>query len=387
MEADSSRKANSATHNIFIMRVVMSKYIKNIYSEICSYENLHKAYLNARKAKRFRDEVLRFTNSLEENLMDLQNELTNHTYKVGRYREFYIYEPKQRLIMALPFRDRVVQWAIYQVLFPIFAKTFINDSFACIPGRGTHSAVKRLSYWLHQVDRKPEKYYYLKLDISKYFYRIDHAMLLEILGRKIKDKELLQLLEEIIRCKDTSFGLPLGTKLEEITERLPDKGMPIGNLTSQMFANLYLNELDQYCKRELHIRYYVRYMDDIIILAEDKKRLHEIKELIDTFLQGRLKLNLNQKTAIRPISLGIEFVGYKLWPTHVKLKKASALKMKRRLKQVQELYKDGKLEFDKVNSTVQSYFGILKHCNSYRLKSKIFDGFTLYRESKEDGSE
>ena len=386
MEADSSRKANSATHNIFIMRVVMSKYIKNIYSEITSYENLHKAYLNARKAKRFRDEVLRFTNNLEENLVDIQNELTNHTYKVGRYREFNIYEPKQRLIMALPFRDRVVQWAIYQVLFPIFVNTFINDSFACIPGRGTHSAVKRLFYWLHQVDRKTEKYYYLKLDISKYFYRIDHAVLLEILDRKIKDKELLQLLEEIINCEDTSFGLPLGVNVEEITERLPDKGMPIGNLTSQMFANLYLNELDQYCKRQLRIHYYIRYMDDVIILADDKKRLHEIKELIDTFLQERLKLNLNKKTAIRPVSLGIEFVGYRLWPTHVKLKKASALKMKRRLKQVQELYNEGKIEFDKVNSTVQSYFGVLKHCNSYKLKNKIFDGFVLHRQSQEDDS-
>lgn len=366
----------------------MAKHIKNIYSEICSYENLHKAYLNARKAKRFRDEVLRFTNNLEENLADIQNELVNHTYKVGRYREFYIYEPKQRLIMALPFRDRVVQWAIYQVLFPIFVKTFITDSFACIPGRGTHSAVKRLSYWLHQVDRKPEKYYYLKLDISKYFYRIDHAVLLEILGRKIKDKELLQLLKEIIECENTSFGLPLGSNPEDTTERLPDKGMPIGNLTSQMFANLYLNELDQYCKRQLCIRYYIRYMDDVIILGNDKKRLHEIKSLIDAFLQDKLKLNLNNKTAIRPISLGIEFVGYKLWPTHVKLKKASALKMKRRLKQVQELYNEGKIEFEKVNSTVQSYFGVLKHCNSYRLKNKIFEGFVLSRHSEEgDGSE
>lgn len=361
----------------------MGKYIKNIYSEICSYENLYKAYVHARKAKRYRDEVLKFSYNLEENLIDIQTELQNHIYQVGRYREFYIYEPKQRLIMALPFRDRVVQWAIYQVLFPIFTKTFISDSYACIPGRGTHSAVQKLSYWLHQVDRKPGKYYYLKLDIAKYFYRIDHQVLLDILGRKIKDKELMQLLKELVMCEKTDFGLPLGINVQDVQERVPDKGMPIGNLTSQMFANVYLNELDQYCKRQLRIPYYVRYMDDVIILAEDKKRLHEIKELIDAFLQEKLKLNLNQKTAIRPISLGIEFVGYKLWPTHIKLKKASALKMKRRLKQVQELYNSGKMEFEKVNETVQSYCGVLKHCNSYKLKSKIFEGFVLTRKSED----
>jgi len=358
----------------------MSKYIKNIYGEICSYENLYKAYLNARKTKRLREEVLTFTNNLEENLYEIHSELTNHTYKVGQYREFYIHEPKKRLIMALPFRDRVVQWAVYQLLFPIFVKTFIYDSYACIPDKGTHNAMKRLKYWLHQVDRRKEKYYYLKLDVAKYFYRIDHAILLEILNRKIKDKDLLWLLKKFIQCEETFFGLPLDICIEEISERLSDKGMPIGNLTSQLFANLYLNELDQYCKRELRIHYYVRYMDDVIILSDSKTKLHEIRGLIETFLQERLKLNLNKKTAIRPISLGIEFIGYKLWPTHVKLKKASALKMKRRLKQVQELYNDRKIDFEKANSTVQSYFGVLQHCNSFKLKSKVLNSFVLSRK-------
>lgn len=362
----------------------MKKYLKNIFKDICSYENLHQAYINARKCKRFRDEVLRFTNNLEENLLDIQTELQNHTYKVGKYREFYIHEPKKRLIMSLPFKDRVVQWAIYQVLNPVFQKTFITDSFACIVGRGTHKAVERLSYWLHQVDRKPQRYYYLKLDITKYFYRVDHGVLLGILEKKIKDNELMWLLRTIVDSEDTSFGLPIDKSLEEVTDRLPDKGMPIGNLTSQMFANIYLNELDQLVKRQLRVKYYIRYMDDVIILSNDKKQLHQYKDIIQEFLENELKLNLNRKTAIRPISLGIEFVGYRLWPTHIKLKKPTALKMKRRLKQIQDDYAEGKIDFEKANATVQSYLGVLKHCNSFNLKDKIFEDFVLTRETSED---
>jgi len=374
-------------HITFSLWRLMGKYIKNIYQEICSYENLHRAYINARKCKRFRDEVLRFTNDLEDYLVEIENELQSRTYQVGGYREFYIYEPKKRLIMALPFKDRVVQWAIYQVLNPIFQKTYISHSYGCIVGRGTHKAVEKLSYWLHQVNRKPQKYYYLKLDISKYFYRVDHAVLLEIIGRKFKDPDLMWLLKTIVESRDTYFGLPLGANPDEVKERLPDKGMPIGNLTSQMFANLYLNELDQYTKRQLRIHYYIRYMDDIIILADDKKQLHYYKEAIKEFLETKLKLNLNRKTAIRPISLGIEFIGYRLWPTHIKLRKATALKMKRRLKQVRELYNEGKIDFEKVNATVQSYLGVMKHCNSHSLQNKIFGDYVLKRSSDDDGSE
>lgn len=221
-------------HITFFLWRLMGKYLKDIYQEICSYENLHQAYINARKCKRFRDEVLRFTNSLEDYLVDIENELQSRTYQVGNYREFYIYEPKKRLIMALPFKDRVVQWAIYQVLNPVFEKTYISHSYGCIVGRGTHKAVEQLSYWLHQVDRKPQKHYYLKLDISKYFYRVDHAVLLEILGKKIKDPDLMWLLKTIVESQDTYFGLPHGADLDDVKERLPDKGMPIGNLTSQM---------------------------------------------------------------------------------------------------------------------------------------------------------
>lgn len=354
------------------------KSIKHVFEQVVDYDNLYRAYLNARLCKRYRYEVLKFTAHLEDYLALIQKQLTDGTYTLGRYREFYIYEPKQRLIMAQPFKDRVVQWAIYQILHPIFTKGYITDSYACIEGRGTHSAVERLQYWLKQVDRKESPYYYLKLDISKYFYRIDHEVLLSILKRRISDKRMIDLLSIIITSDKTNFGLPPGKSPGEVSraDRVSDRGMPVGNLSSQMFANLYLNELDQYCKRVLGIHYYVRYMDDVIILHEDKKQLHEWKRLIDEFLQNNLKLDLNDKTCIRPVTLGIEFCGYKTWATHIKLRKSTALKMKRRLKRIQEQYSRGEITMERAMQTVNSYLGILKHCDSYTLKKTIFGEYS-----------
>ncbi|WP_427340947.1 reverse transcriptase domain-containing protein [Caloranaerobacter sp. DY30410] len=350
----------------------------NLYEKIYDFENLYQAYLEARKNKRYRQDVLEFTANLEENLIQIQNELIWKTYKVGRYREFYIYEPKRRLIMALPFKDRVVQWAIYRILNPLFDKTFIEHSYACRVGKGTHAAADRLQYWLRKVSRKPEKWYYLKLDISKYFYRVDHDVLIKILQNKIKDKDLIWLLKVIIDSNGMKFGLPLGAEPGEC-ERISGKGIPIGNLTSQLFANTYLNELDKYCKHELKVKYYIRYMDDVIILHNDKKYLHEIKNLIEIFLNESLKLHLNNKTAIRPISVGIPFVGFRVWATHRKMKKKSVKKIKKRLKFIKKEYEAGRIEFDKVNATVQSYLGIMKHFNSYNLRKKLFDNFVLVR--------
>jgi len=158
--------------------------------------------------------------------------------------------------------------------------------------------------------------------------------------------------------------------------------IPIGNLTSQMFANIYLNELDQYCKHELKIHYYIRYMDDIIILGDDKKRLVEIKTEIETFLRERLKLRLNDKTAVRPVGMGIEFVGFRVWASHVKLRKSTALKMKRRLKEIKYLYAEGLVDLDTVKGVLASYFGMMQHCNSYNLRRKIADTFVLRRKER-----
>lgn len=347
--------------------------IKNIYEKIYDFENLHKAWEEARKGKRYRDDVLIFNQNYEEHLIDIQNHLIYGTYEVGRYHTFYVYEPKKRLIMSLPFKDRIVQWAIYRQLAPIYDKTFICDSYACRKGKGTHKAADRLQYWLRQTERKAERYYYLKMDISKYFYRVDHDVLLQILGRRIKDERLLNLLDKIINSESTKFGLPIGKEPDEVeaTERLSNKGMPIGNLTSQMFANIYLNEVDQYAKHELGLHYYIRYMDDIIILHHDKKYLAEIKELLRIFLEENLRLNLNNKTAIRPCRMGIDFVGYKIWATHRKLKKKTVIKMKRNLKRHIKNVRAGKESKECIERSVASYRGMLSHCNSHGLQQSL----------------
>ena len=202
------------------------KRLKDIYPRIYDFENLMASYKEARKGKRFKREVLEFTRNLEENLITIQNELIWKTYYIGRYREFFVYEPKQRLIMALPFKDRVVQWALYRVLNPLLERRYIKDSYACRIGFGTHRAANRLQYWLRYLGRRHSRIYVLKMDISKYFYRVDHDILMQILGKIIKDQELLWLLETIVRAENTKFGLAISDHYFE-NERIANVGMPI----------------------------------------------------------------------------------------------------------------------------------------------------------------
>jgi retron-type reverse transcriptase len=360
--------------------------IKNIFPKIYDFENLFDAWKDGIKSKRYRDDVMTFSDKLEENLIEIQNELIWHTYKVGPYSLFYVYSPKKRLIMSLKFRDRVVQHAIFRQLNPLFEKQFICDSYACRVGKGTHKAVSRLQYWLRQVERKPIQFYYLKLDISKYFYRIDHEILLKILAKKIDDEETMQLLTTIINSEETNFGLPMGADIGDVSfeEMIKEVGLPIGNLTSQMFANIYLNELDQYAKHKLHLHFYIRYMDDIIILHPDKKYLDKIKTSIEVFLAEELHLQLNKKTCIRPVSMGIEFVGHRIWATHIKLRKKTAKKMKIGLQHQFAAYTARKIDKDTLDRSVASYNGIMKHFNSFGMKRSLNE---LYkREVKEHGN-
>ncbi len=361
----------------------MAVKIKNIWDEIISFENLYEAYKNARKNKRYRSEILKFSSDVEKHLFELHEELKNRTYKEGRYREFYIYDPKIRLIMALPFRDRVVQWAVYQKINPIFSNGYITDSYACINGRGVHSAALRLQYWLRLLNRKKdEKWYYQKLDFTKYFYRISHDVLINILSKKIKDDGLIWYLTQVIDSGEMPFGLPLGRKADEVSvnDRLYDVGMPIGSLMSQMFANIYLNELDQYVKRELSIKYYIRYMDDIVILHNDKKELRKIKEKVESYAKEVLRLDLNDKSVLRPVSLGIEFCGYKVWHNHIKLRKSTALRMKRYIKHLKKRYAKREIDSPEIRQVLVSYNGMLKHCDSRELKKKIYTDLVLKRE-------
>ena len=322
------------------------------------YGNVQKAYNKARKCKRHRKDVLIFTKDKEENLDKVREDILNLAYEPSEYHYFKVYEPKERQIMALPFYDRVVQHAINNVLEPIFDKRFISQSYACRKGKGMHAASDTLKEWLYEWNKyHPDQPLYAnKADIHHYFQSIDHAVLKTEIRKVIKDAGVLALLDRII---DHNGNMPDGV------------GIPVGNLTSQLFANIYLDALDQFIKHELGVEAYIRYMDDIIILHPDKKYLEKIKNKIADFLGNKLHLQLNKKTCIRPTSMGIEFVGFRIWSTHVKLRKKTAKKLKRRLKYMFAAYHAGEIDKDTLDRSVASYRGILQHFNSYGMRQSL----------------
>lgn len=345
-----------------------------LLERIYSWENLLNAYHEAAREKWYRDDVTAFSANLEESLIGIQNDLVWRTYRVGRYRQFYVTEPKKRLIMALGFRDRVVQWAIYLQINQELDNGMIYHSYGCRVGKGTTRAADKLQDWCTLVDRKPERWRYLKLDISKYFYRVDHEVLLGILARKYPGEiGFLWLMRTIICCDHTPFGLPPGKNADEVppSERLFEVGMPIGNLTSQLLANVCLNELDQYIKHELKARYYIRYMDDMVLLHPDAKTLNEWRVLIEDYLNNVLHLELNGKTTIGVVHKGITFVGCRIYPKYRKLTPQAVKKMKARMRYMMKEYEAGRVEFDAVNATMRSYFGMLSHCASHGLRAWI----------------
>lgn len=344
------------------------------FATMTDFAWLERANRNARKGKRYRQEVRYFQQNLDANLLDIQQDMRNGTYRTGGYRHLWVRVPKKRLVMALPYRDRIVQWSVYQLLNPYYDRTFIGDSYACRVGKGSHKAVERLQYWLRQIDRSEyPDWYCLKLDISKYFYRVDHEVLLKILRRRIADEDLMQLLERVINNPNEPFGLPPGKKPEEVRFEswLYNVGMPIGNLLSQMFANIVLNELDQYCKHVLHLTRYIRYMDDILVLGSDKEQLKQAKAEIEAYLNNELCLDLNAKTCIRPVNMGIEFVGQRVWATHCLLRKSTARRMKREVHKICENVRDGIITRQEYLRRVASIRGMLDHTNSAALRWRL----------------
>ena len=282
--------------------------------------------------------------------------------------------PHKRLVMALDYPDRIVQWSLYQYLMPVYDRLFIEDSYACRKGKGSHRAAARLQYWMQQVSRKPGPgWYYLKLDISKYFYRVHHEKLLAILERRIKDPEMMAFIRGVVNSRAEPFGLPRGRTPQNTPpeEWLYDVGMPIGNLTSQLFANIYLNELDQYCKHSLKIHFYIRYMDDVIILGPDKEALHRWKADIEIFLLRELALDLNDKTSIRPVRQGVEFVGVRIWPTHMKLRKSTVGRMKREVRAISARYAAGEMSRAEFERHAASIRGLLNHTESESLRWRL----------------
>lgn len=358
------------------------KILDNAFDTIVSFEMLETAYRRARKRKRYRAEVLDFSNDLDANLHDIQAALLSETFVFGPYRRHWVYVPKRRMVMALPFPSRIVQWSIYLILQPFYEGFMIEDSFACRNDKGSLAAALRLQYWLKEAEGKRDKWVIIKIDISKYFYRVDHDVLFEILSTRIKDERLLRLLRNIIECNGAKFGLPRFTSPEEIDEIdwLTDVGMPIGNLTSQLFANIYLNELDLFCKHVLKIHRYVRYMDDIIIVAPSRDQALQWREAIGDFLERRLHLDMNRKTAISS-PRRVEFVGFIVTPRKLYLRKQTARRIKRAFRGICRKYFQGKFSRADLDRRIASYEGMLEHVEADNLRKRLNEIYISERDN------
>ena len=288
-----------------------SKKIANLFDKTFTIENLYEAFLNARKGKRKKIGTLKFEKNLGTELQKLYDELQSGRYRPKPYMQFKVYEPKERVINAPAFRDLVVQHAIYKIIYPIFDKTFIDTSFACRKGGGTHKA----SLYTQKELRKYESnLYFLKLDIRKFFYSINREILRKLFEKKIKDKRFID-----IMC--------------EFTYMNADKGIPIGNLLSQIYALIYMNPVDHYIKRELKIKSYVRYVDDFVLIGLTLDEAKIAKELCEKFVQTKLNLELSH-WHIQKIKRGINFVGYRTWKKIKFVRKHSIYKMKKAIKKL-----------------------------------------------------
>jgi retron-type reverse transcriptase len=344
----------------------------NLFERIVDFSNLLHAYKKAVRGKRYWDSTLDFTFNFEKELMILKNELIHKTYIPGEFRTFTIKEPKVRMISVAPFRDRVVHHALCNVIEPIFEKIFIFDSYACRTEKGTHSALMRFKFFT-QKNR-----FVLRGDIRKFFPSIDHEMLLSIIEKKIKDIDCLWLIQTIINHsnpQETVMDYFPGDDL--FTPIMRRKGLPIGNQTSQFFANVYLNPLDHFVKETLKCRNYVRYCDDFALWSDDKDVLNELKKRIKIFLEKlRLKLN-DKKTRIFRTSDGVRFVGFIVYPHKTRICGENVRRFRKRLGRIKERYAVGEITEKAVKQSVCGWIGHAIHADSYRLRTLIFDDFSL----------
>lgn len=313
----------------------------NIFEKIVCLENLFLAWREFKIGKKSKPDVQKFEFNLEENILQLHQELRDGTYQHSPYLAFYITDPKLRHIHKACVRDRVLHHAIFRVLYPIFDRGFIYDSYSCRLNKGTHRAVKRLKKFTDALSRNNYRnIFVLKCDIKKFFDSVNHEALLGLVQRKIKDKNAIRLIKTII----ASF------------EKIPGIGLPIGNVTSQLFANIYLNELDQFVKHTLRIKHYIRYCDDFIFLSADSMGLINIVQNISQFLNNQLKLLLHlNKIITRKYRQGIDFLGYVVRPHCITIR----TKTKKRIMR----------QINKTN--LSSYLGLLKHCKGFKIKAVI----------------
>jgi retron-type reverse transcriptase len=343
-----------------------------LYPSITTFENLFAAASQAQRGKRYREPVLAFNRHLEQELLQLQRELASKTYQPGSYRTFEIYEPKLRIISAAPYRDRVVHHALCNIIVPIFERTFISTSYANRKGYGTHRALGQFTQYARSSR------YVLQCDIAKYFPSIDIAILKQLIRRKIKCPDTLWLIDTILdNCSegespvDYFAGDTLLTPLERV------KGLPIGNLTSQFFANVYLSGFDRFVKEVLKIPKYLRYVDDFSLFSDDKDYLKHCRQEIEAYL-ATLRLKIHPiKSQLTQTRHGASFVGFRVLPDRIRVRNYNLQKGRKRIKRLQAAYAQGELSAQEVAHSLQSWSAHLAHGDTWRLRQKIFGDLDL----------
>lgn len=325
------------------------------FEDVISLENLLLAWEEFVRGKRDKSDVQEFKHSLADNIIQLHQDLGSHTYRHGGYYNFSICDPKPRSIHKASVRDRLVHHAIHRILYPFFDRTFVVDSFACRIDKGMHCAINRLRAMAYEVSQNHTRTcWVLKCDIKKFFAHVDHGILMEILGEYIADQNILWLLREVIE----SFHV------------VPGRGLPLGNLTSQLFANVYMNVFDQFVKHRLKARYYMRYADDFVLLSHDRDWLLTQLPVLREFLEKRLRLYLHpNKVSIQTYAAGIDFLGWVHFPDHRVLRTATKRRMMRRVSEQPS------------DATIQSYLGLLKHGNTFGLKKEFLQRAWLWRNN------
>ncbi len=344
-----------------------------MYDQACSWENLLLAYRRASKGKRGQPNVAAFEYHLEDNLLALQAELIEHTYTPGSYSSFFIHEPKRRLISAAPFRDRVVHHALCNVIEPLFERSFIADSYANRVNKGTHRALNRCQVFARRYP------YVLQCDIRQFFPSIDYAILRATLAQKIDDVQVMWLIDRIL-----ASGIGVLSEVYDMVYFRGDdlfainrpRGLPIGNLTSQFWANVYLNSFDHFVKRELRCAGYIRYVDDLLFFAEDKAVLWTWRTALVERL-SRLRLTIHPGAHPRPVAEGIPFLGFTVFPEKRRLKRRKSIHFQRRLQKMDQSYAAGVLPFSKMTASVQGWVNHVRFGNTIGLRKAIFRSISL----------
>ena len=326
------------------------------YEHITSVENLLDAWIEFRRGKRSRKDVQEYGRYLMQNVCSLHNDLEQGTYVHSSYEHFRISDPKPRDIHKASVRDRLLHHALYRKLYPFFDRTFIPDSYSCREGKGTHKAMNRFRAFAYQVSKNNTRTcWILKCDIKKFFASVDHQILKDILATYIHDSKLLALHGNIIDSFCSTPGV----------EHSAQKGLPLGNLTSQLLVNIYMNEFDQFAKHTLKATHYIRYADDFVFLHEDRSHLVQLVPRISEFLQTKLKLSLHPgKLFLKTLASGVDFLGWAHFPDHRVLRTATKKRMLRRIAETQ--WKE---------ETISSYLGMLKHRNTYKLTQRILSTY------------